>query len=178
MKAELVQLKDEFDSKRVQEKFEKSSILLNNILKDQRNPCIKTGLGFAQKGNNDSSRKINNQPYSYVEALLKHSMKKEKITSIGQPSKKPMLPVKKETKTSDEPGSKTTVTTQKGSLPIKYPYNFHGYCFACSKFGHKAKMCRAYGRHPYKTNSLNSRNNQIKTKGVSRNYNNFFLYKI
>ena len=83
LKAELVQLKDEFDSKRVQEKFEKSSIILNNILKDQRNPCIKTGLGFVQKENNDSSRKINNQPYSYAEAILKHSMKKEKLTSIG-----------------------------------------------------------------------------------------------
>ena len=78
MKAKLVQLKNEFDSKRVQEKFEKSSIIVNNILKYQRNHCIKIGLGFAQKGNNDSSRKINNQPYSYVEALLKHSMKKEK----------------------------------------------------------------------------------------------------
>jgi hypothetical protein len=93
LKAELVQLKDQFDSKRVQEKFEKCSIILNNILKYQRNPCIKTCLGFAQKGNNDSSRKINNQPYSYVESLLKHSIKKEKITSIGQPSKKPMLQV-------------------------------------------------------------------------------------
>ena len=83
LKAKLVQLKNEFNSKRVQEKFEKSSNILNNILKDQRNPCIKTSLGFAQKGNNDSSRKIKNQPYSYVEALLKHSMKKEKRTSIG-----------------------------------------------------------------------------------------------
>ena len=127
----MVQLKYEFDSKRVQEKFDKSSIILNNILKDQRNPCIKIGLGFAQKGNNDSLRKTNNQPYSYAEAFLKHSRKKEKITSTGQPSKKPKLLVKKETKTSDEPSSKATITTQKGSLPIKYPYNFHGYCFAC-----------------------------------------------
>jgi hypothetical protein len=87
LEAKLVQLKDEFDSKKVQEKFENSSIILNNIIKDQRNPCIKTCIGFLQKGNNDSSRKINNQPYSYVEALLKHYMKKEKITSIGQPSK-------------------------------------------------------------------------------------------
>jgi hypothetical protein len=54
-------------------------------------------------------------------------MKKDKIASIGKPSKKPILPVKKETKTINEQGSKTTVTTQKGSLPIKYPYNFHGY---------------------------------------------------
>ena len=34
-------------------------------------------------------------------------------------------------------------------------------------------MCRAYGRHPYKTNGFNSRNNQTKIKGVGRNYNNF-----
>ena len=46
LEAELVQLKDEFDSKWVWEKFEKSSIILNSILKDQRNPYIKTSLGF------------------------------------------------------------------------------------------------------------------------------------
>lgn len=174
MEVELVRLNDELDSKVVQEKFEKSSIILNNIIKCQRNPCIKTCIGFVQKGNNDSSRKINNQPYSYVEALLKHSMKKEKIKSIGHPSKNSLLPVKKETKTSNEQGSKTIVTPQKKALQIRYPYNFHGYCFACSQFRHKAKMCRAYGRHPYETNSFNSKNNQIKTKGVSRNYNSFY----
>ena len=86
LEAELVRLRDELNSKAVQEKFENSSIVLNDILKSQRNPCIKTGLGFVQKGNNDFSKKINNQPKSYVEALLKQSMKKEERTSIEQPS--------------------------------------------------------------------------------------------
>ena len=48
LKAKLVQLKDEFDSKRVQDKFEKSSIILNNILKDQRNPC--NGIRICTEG--------------------------------------------------------------------------------------------------------------------------------
>ena len=34
-------------------------------------------------------------------------------------------------------------------------------------------MCRSYGRHPYKTNGFNSRNNQTKIKRVGRNYNSF-----
>ena len=85
LEVELVRLRDELDSKVVQEKFEKSSIVLNDILKGQRNPCIKIGLGFVQKGNNDSLKKIN-KPKSYVEALLKQSMEKEERTSIEQPS--------------------------------------------------------------------------------------------
>ena len=40
LEAELVLLRDELDSKAGQEKFEKSSIVLNDILKGQRNPCI------------------------------------------------------------------------------------------------------------------------------------------
>ena len=46
LEAELVRLRDELDSKEVQEKFEKSSIVLNEILGFQRNPCIKIGLDF------------------------------------------------------------------------------------------------------------------------------------
>ena len=173
LEAELVRLRDELNSKAVQEKFEKSSIVLNDILKGQRNPCIKTSLGFVQKGNNDFSKKINNQPKSYAEALVKQPMKKEERTSIMQPSKKPILPFKKEGKSSNEQGSKTTVTSPKKFSQIRYPYIFHGYCFACSNFEHKAIMCRAYGRHPYKTNGFKYRNNQTKIKGVGRNYNNF-----
>ena len=173
MEVELVWLKDELDSKAVHEKFEKSSIVLNDILKGQRNPCIKTGLGFVQKGNNDFSKKINNQPKSYAKALLKQSMKKEERISIEQSSKKSFLLVKKEAKSSSEQGSKTNVKPPKKFSQIKYRYIFHGYCFACSNFGHKAIMCRAYGRHPYKTNGFKSRNNQTKIKGVGRNYNNF-----
>ena len=101
-------------------------------------------------------------------------MKKEERTSIEQPSKKSFLPVKKEAKSSNEKGSKTYVKSPNKFSQIRYPYIFHGYCFACSSFGHKAIMCRAYGRHPYKNNGFNSRNNQTKIKGVSRNYNNFF----
>ena len=40
LEVELVRLRDELDSKAIQEKFKKSSIVLNDILKGQRNPCI------------------------------------------------------------------------------------------------------------------------------------------
>ena len=54
-----------------------------------------------------------------------------------------------------------------------YPYIFHGYCFACSNFGHKAMMCKAYGRNPYRNNMFHYRNNQTETKNMGRNYNSF-----
>jgi len=86
-------------------------------------------------------------------------MKKEERTSIEQCSKNSFLLVKKEAKSSNEQGSKIDVEPPKKFSKIRYPYIFHGYCFACSNFRHKAMMCRAYGRHPYKTNGFNSRNN-------------------
>ena len=106
-------------------------------------------------------------------------MNKEERICIEKPSKKPFIPLKKEAKSSNEQVSKTSFTPPKKFSQIKYPYIFHGYCFACSNFRHKAIMCRnfrhkAYGRHTHKNNVFNSRNDQTKIKGVDRNYNNFY----
>ena len=173
LEANLVHLRDGLNSKVVHEKFENSSIDLNDILKSQRNPCIKTCLGCVQKGNNDFSEKINNHPKAYVKSLFKQSMKKEERTSIEQLSKKPFLPFKKEAKSSNEQVSKASFTPPKKFSQIRYPYIFQGYFFAYSNFGQKAIMCREYGTNPYKNNGFKFRNNQTKIKGVGRNYHNF-----
>ena len=70
LEVEMVQLRDELKSKRVEEKFENNSTVLDNILKSQRNPSSKAGLGYEQKGNNGFPNIIKNHPKNYVEALL------------------------------------------------------------------------------------------------------------
>ena len=72
----MVQLRNELKSKRFQEKFENNSIVLDNILKSQRNPSSKIGMGYEQKGNNGFPNIIKNHPKSYAEDLLEKSMKK------------------------------------------------------------------------------------------------------
>ena len=73
----MIQLRDELKYKGVQEKFENNSTVLDNILKNQRNPSSETCLGYEQKGNKGIPNIIKNHPKSYVEALLEKSMKKE-----------------------------------------------------------------------------------------------------
>ena len=121
LEVDLVMLRDGLNSKEVQEKFEKSSIIFNDILKGQMNPCIKTCLGFVQKGNNDFPKKINNQPKSYFEALLKQSMKEER-TSIEQLAKNKIIPFKRKQNQVMSKVQKQLVNHQrsfhKSSIPI------------------------------------------------------------
>ena len=86
LEEEMVQLRNELKSKRVQEKFENNSTVLDNILKNKRNPSSKAGLGYEQKGNKGIPNIIKNHPKSYVEALLEKSMKKGERTSTNQSS--------------------------------------------------------------------------------------------
>ena len=84
LEVEMVQLRDELKSKRVQDKFENNSTVLDNILKIQRKPSSKEVLGYEQKGNNGFPNIIKNHPKSHVEALLEKSMKKGERTSTNQ----------------------------------------------------------------------------------------------
>ena len=49
LEVEMIQLRNELESKRFQEKFENNSTVVDNILKSQRNPSSKAGLGYEQK---------------------------------------------------------------------------------------------------------------------------------
>jgi hypothetical protein len=133
-------------------------------LKCQRNPSSKAGLGYEKKGNNGFPNIMKNHPKSYAEALLEKSMKKGERTSINQSSMQPSLSLKKEEDSNRRKMSKASITLQKKSLQNMHPYIFLGYCFACMNYGHKAMMCKAYGRNPYRKNMFHSRNNQTKIK--------------
>ena len=173
----MVQLRNELKSKRFQEKFENSSTVLDTILKSQRNPSSKAGLGYEQKGNNGFSNIIKNHPKSYAEALLEKSMKKGERTRINRSSMQPSLSLKKEEDSNIRKISKASITPQKKSLQNTYPYIFHGYCFACLNYGDKSMMCKAYGRNPYRKNMFHSETTKQKFKIQGGTITTFLLYK-
>ena len=86
----------------------------------------------------------------------------------------PKLPSKKEAKSSKRNFKPPIIPKNKTSLN-RYPYIFPGYYFACSNFGHKAIMCKAYGRNSYRDNLFYTMNNKSKTMGMRRNHNGFSL---
>ena len=139
-------------------------------MKSKRSTSSKTGLGYEQKKINGFPKFIKGQSKSYVEILLEESKKKEEMTNKEQPK----LPSKKEAKSSKRNFKPPVIPKKKTSLN-RYPYIFPGYCFACSNFGHKAIMCKAYGRNSYRDNLFHTMNNKSKTMGMRRNHNSFSL---
>ena len=85
LEKEVAQLRNEEKSKKVKEKFENSSTILDNVLKSQRSTSSKTGLGYEQKKINGLPNFIKGQSKSYAEILLEESKKKEEMTNKEQP---------------------------------------------------------------------------------------------
>jgi len=170
LEKEVAQLRDEENSKKVKEKFEKNSTILDNILKSQRSTSSKIGLGYEQKKINGFPKFIKGQSKSYAEILIEESKKKEEMTNKEQQK----LPSKKEAKSSKSNFKLLVIPKKKNSLN-KYPYIFPGYYFACLNFGHKAMMWKAYGRNSYRDNLFHTMNNQSKTMSMGRNHNSFSL---
>ena len=70
MEVELVHLRKELDTKFVQNKYENSSKILDEIITTKRNPCNKNGIGYSQEENQVI-------PKYYVASLLSTFKKKE-----------------------------------------------------------------------------------------------------
>ena len=76
LEKEVAHLRNEEKSRKVKEKFENSSTILDNILKSQRSTSSKTGLGYEQKKINGFQKFIKGQSKSYAEMLIEESKKR------------------------------------------------------------------------------------------------------
>ena len=130
LEKEVSQLRDEEKSRKVKEKFENSSTILDNILKSQRSTSSKTGLGYEQKKINGFPKFIKGQSKSYVEMLIEESKKKGERSNKEQPK----LPSKKEVESSKRNFKPPVIPKKKTSLN-RYPYIFPGYYFAVQILG-------------------------------------------
>ena len=155
-KGKLVHLKKQLDAKFIQTRYENSSKILDEITTTQKNPSNTNGIGYSQEENQVSSK-------DYATALLSTFKKKdEEKISNSHNSKRSFPPIKKEFKTTPEKVNQN-----------RYPHIFLGYCFACSNFGHKVMICRAYERKSLKVKNYNLKDNQTIGQVKRRNYNSF-----
>jgi hypothetical protein len=127
LEAEIVDLRKKVENSN---KFLNSSRILDEILECQRSSCDKSGLGY--KGED-----------KHVEAS---TSKKHGVI----PSKKGDN-VTKQPSTQDKENFKRTKQGRHqeailGTPKQRYESVFHGHCYSCNGYGHKAFECRSYER--------------------------------
>jgi hypothetical protein len=132
----------------------KASEGLATILNQQRNPKLKTGLGYEE--GSSSGKSGNEEPIKFVKSTTNDNNKPAETKEDNQPPR-----------TSKEKGARTeSVEQRNNALPAqrhhqhernrfsqrrqpfsRYKEFFYGYCFYCSNFGHKAVNCSLRLRH-------------------------------
>jgi hypothetical protein len=132
----------------------KASEGLATILNQQRNPKLKTGLGYEEGSSSGHPR--NKEPIKFVKSTTNDNNKPAETKEDNQPPRR-----------SKEKGARTeSVEQRNNTLPAqgnhqhgrnrfaqrrqpfsRYKEFFYGYCFYCSNFGHKAVNCSLRLRH-------------------------------
>jgi hypothetical protein len=138
----------------------KASEGLATILNQQRNPKLKTGLGYEEGSSSGQPR--NKEPIKFVKASV-HVKSTTNDNNKPAETKEDNQPPR----TSKEKGARTeSVEQRNNALPAqrhhqhernrfsqrrqpfsRYKEFFYGYCFYCSNFGHKAVNCSLRLRH-------------------------------
>jgi hypothetical protein len=139
LEAEVVDLRKKVEKSN---KFLNSSTILNEILDSQRSPNDKSGLGY-------------NKEATHVEASTskKHevspSLSKDGNNVASQPSTQGKESFKRTKKGRHQ---EAIFTPQRRETPSRwtpkkrYENVFHGHCYSCNEYGHKALECIFYAR--------------------------------
>jgi hypothetical protein len=138
----------------------KASEGLATILNQQRNPNLKTGLGYEEGSSSGQPR--NKEPIKFVKSTNNDNNKPAKTKEDNQPPRR-----------SKEKGVRTeSVEQRNNALPAqgnhqhgrnrptqrrqpfsRYQGFFYGYCFFCSNFGHKVVNCSLKFRYEQERHS-------------------------
>jgi hypothetical protein len=159
---------------------------LATILNQQRNPKLKTGLGYEE--GSSSGNPGNEEPIKFVKSTTNDNNKPVETKEDNQP---PRTSKGKGARIeSIEPRNNALSTeihhqqgrnrfSQRRKPFSRYKEFFYGYCFYCSNFGHKVVNCSLRLRHEQlrlqrnkyfpKQNMIQSRNNQ---QSISRKHCN------
>jgi hypothetical protein len=132
----------------------KASEGLATILNQQRNPKLKTGLGYEE--GSSSGQPSNKESIKFVKSTTNDNNKPAETKEDNQPPRR-----------SKGKGARTESVDQRNNTPSaqgnhqhgrnrpaqrrqpfsRYKDFFYGYCFYCSNFGHKAVNCSLRFRH-------------------------------
>jgi hypothetical protein len=132
----------------------KASEGLATILKQQRNPKLKTGLGYEEGSSSGKPR--NEEPIKFVKCTTINNNEPVGTKEDNQP---PRTSKVKDARTEYVEQRCNALTAERRHQPgrnrfaqrrqpfPRYKEFFHGYCFYCSNFGHKAINCSLRLRH-------------------------------
>jgi hypothetical protein len=132
----------------------KASEGLATILNQQRNPKLKTGLGYEEGSSSGKPR--NEEPIKFVKCTTNNNNKPARTKEDNQP---PRTSKVKDARTESVEQRSNALTVERRHQPGRnrfaqrrqpFPRHkevFHGYCFYCSNFGHKAVNCSLRLRH-------------------------------
>ena len=133
MSLRILNLRKKIEKSKHHEKFNSSSVKLDKLLDCQRSPFDKSGLGFRKVEDNLEEDKWSpktpnagpsmTKDASYVPA---HDNKDGECSRTHQEAD--LIPQSKD-------------STPRRKQGPRYEYEFNGYCFSCSNFGHKAMNC-------------------------------------
>lgn len=120
----MVELKKNVGQLEANEKFKICSSILDEILESQRSPFDKTGIGYSKK-----MKEIEEGPSCSIFAPFASAQNQEEVKPEAK--NKPYAPPRPQAKFRREPAPKYDQTN-------KYDGIFHGYCFSCNGYGHRA----------------------------------------
>jgi len=119
--------------------FEKSSVVLDEIIIYQKSPLIKTGLGYNNNQNtleeDESSKSIEEKS-----KISRNVLKGSNCSEDNNMERKYNQPRSNRNKL-------RRVAPPRRQFTTKYQNFFFGYCFCCNMFGHRAVDCRVHARN-------------------------------
>jgi hypothetical protein len=133
----------------------KASAKLNDIMRKQRSPLLKTGLGYVS---GSSSKQLESKEQVKMIKFQVSRQSYHVITLSPKANKDKMIPDKKLRYQKMEQQMPRTRPS------FRYQNFFHGYCFYCSNFGHKIANCQIKFRDMQLRRLRNKQSLQHRTK--------------
>jgi hypothetical protein len=127
LEAEIVDLRKKVEKSN---KFLNSSKILDEILESQRSPYDKSGLGYKEEAT-----------HAEASTSKKHEVSPSK--KEDNVSKQPSTQGKENFKRTKQGRHQEAIF---GTPKQRYESIFHGNCYSCNEYGHKAFECRSYER--------------------------------
>jgi hypothetical protein len=164
LECEVVSLRKELEKvKTLNLRFAKGSETLDEIIKVQRSPLIKTGLGYTGESSQSSAP-------NYLKAVT--ASLQDAATQQGNKESSQVRHDHLNSKNTNRNAFQGNSNQQVNSYRRFYDrknFFFNGQCFSCHNFGHKAAQCVAY-----KTiMTRESRKKRIELETKKNTYNNF-----
>ena len=139
MEAEVVDLRKKVEKSKI---FLNSSTILNEILDIQISPSDKIGLGYNKEAthveastskNHEVSPSLSKDGNNVASQSSTQGKESFKRTKQGRHQEAIFTPQRRETPSRWTPKQ-------------RYENVFHGHCYSCNEYGHKALECRYYAR--------------------------------